>query len=254
MICPKCNSEVHEGDKFCHSCGCTIEDAIIVNPVCPKCHKQFPTGTVFCADDGTKLTSADKLIARCVKCGKEYGPDVKFCPDDGGQVVAEAYKSNQNSTANTSFIFNGSQGKAPLGVRFIALIIDNIVGSVLSIPAIVFCVLGFIQLSSYNDDVPAIILFSLSVVLLILPTLYFLFKDGMNGGRSIGKRIMGLATIRVEDGKPCTYGNSFARNIIWSLLNSVAMGSLIEGIMVLVTDDGTRLGDKIAKTKVIKTK
>ena len=51
MKCPKCNSELREGAKFCTKCGQKIE----VAPVCPQCNAPLKPGAKFCTKCGCKL-------------------------------------------------------------------------------------------------------------------------------------------------------------------------------------------------------
>ena len=43
---------------------------------------------------------------------------------------------------------------------------------------------------------------------------YSLFRDAAGRGTSLGKRVLGLRLIRLEDGKPCTPRRVWARNLL----------------------------------------
>lgn len=61
MKCPKCNSELRNGAKFCTKCGQKIE----VSPVCPQCSAPLKPGAKFCTKCGCKLDIApiqDKVV------------------------------------------------------------------------------------------------------------------------------------------------------------------------------------------------
>ena len=53
MNCPKCNSELRPGAKFCTKCGQKVEAA----PMCPQCNAPLKPGAKFCTKCGCKLTS-----------------------------------------------------------------------------------------------------------------------------------------------------------------------------------------------------
>ena len=53
MNCPKCNSELRPGAKFCTKCGQKVEEA----PMCPQCNAPLKPGAKFCTKCGCKLTS-----------------------------------------------------------------------------------------------------------------------------------------------------------------------------------------------------
>lgn len=253
--CPICNTEFIIGTKFCQSCGCNLELEFIENPVCPKCHKTFPTGSKFCDRDGSKLTSPDKLIPKCIKCGTEYSIETKFCPKDGGAVIPEALRywaSEQN--VSSQIYFNGKYLKAPLGYRFLAYLLDYLIMICLAIPAIIFYVIGLSKLRGYDSD-EAIAFFTLAVFLYFIPLTYFFIKDGIGKGQSWGKKAVGLMVIYLPNNTPCSYGQSFIRNFIRSLLHIIPfIGLLVEPIFVLASKDGRRLGDIAANTQVIESK
>lgn len=72
---------------------------------------------------------------------------------------------------------------------------------------------------------------------------YLLLCDGLPGGRSLGKRLTGIAVVQVETGEPCGYWRSFARNS--AMVLGVLDAALIAG------RQRRRLGDYIGGTKVI---
>lgn len=45
-----------------------------------------------------------------------------------------------------------------------------------------------------------------------------LLADGLSGGQSFGKRMIGIRVVDAESGAPCTFGQSFARNLLLSIL------------------------------------
>lgn len=252
--CPECKREFELGQKFCPNCGCNLEENYIENPVCPICHRTYSAGTTYCSADGTKLTSPEKMIPKCIICGTAYDANTRYCPKDGGVVMAEAlrYKSG-----NSKEIFRGYK-KAPNGLRFLAYLLDGFISALLSIPSIFLYVIGLANLessSSYyhdSDSGSAVIFFLFAAILYIIPLLYSLLKDGIGNGQSFGKRAVGLMVIIVPEERACSYGSSFVRNIIGGLISLIPIvGWLIEPLMVLCTDDGRRIGDKAANTKVV---
>ena len=80
----------------------------------------------------------------------------------------------------------------------------------------------------------------------VLTTLaYILFADGLRGGQSLGKRLFGTAVVDASSGKPCTYLQSFVRNLPLAFLG-VLDWALIFG------SSRQRLGDHLANTIVVK--
>lgn len=123
--------------------------------------------------------------------------------------------------------------KASTQRRFLAFIIDHIIYSlILVIP--------------FNLLVPFENFHSAFPVIMIIAFIAYAFKD-IIGGRSIGKRMLGLYVRNYEDlEKIPNLFSLMARNLlifIWPI-----------EYFVLITDkDGRRIGDKIAKTQVVET-
>jgi uncharacterized RDD family membrane protein YckC len=72
---------------------------------------------------------------------------------------------------------------------------------------------------------------------------YLMFCDGLPGGQSLGKRFCKISVVHLQSEKPCTYLQSFGRNI-----------TLIFGVfdaMFIAGKSKRRLGDYVGRTKVI---
>jgi len=103
---------------------------------------------------------------------------------------------------------------------------------------------------------------------------YILISDGLKGGQSIGKRIIGLRVISVEKpGSQADFKASMIRNAefalliaLWFAISAVPyIGPLIvaicwiavvavELILIYTDDTGARFGDRIAGSLVVSTK
>ncbi len=139
-------------------------------------------------------------------------------------------------------VTSGGPGKADLGKRIVAAIIDGVIAGVA----------GFIP-----------------VIGGLAGAAYMLVRDGLDldfmKGRSIGKTVMKLRPVRM-DGQPMDLGTSVKRNIPfavgplimvipilgWIIGPVVAMViGLVEVILVLTDPEGRRMGDKLAGTMVV---
>ncbi len=269
--CPKCQTPFEPGTRFCSGCGLNLENEFLINPVCPKCKNHYPDGTKYCDADGARLTTEDKLIPKCVRCGTEYPEGVRFCPIDGGAVIAEAFQQYQQQSPNITYTASGSMQvypKASMGSRFVAMLLDGLIGFALAIPAIVCLVIGIVMATSnrYSYDefgncyrnpmgTGFIGFIILGVFLMIVPGIYSFIKDGLGRGQSIGKKAMGLMVVHLDDNTPCTKGRSALRQLISTLINIVPYLNIltmwIEPIMVLATEDGRKAADFAAHTQVI---
>jgi uncharacterized RDD family membrane protein YckC len=91
---------------------------------------------------------------------------------------------------------------------------------------------------------------------------YILIADGFAGGRSIGKRLVGLQTLRVEGREPAGFRESIIRNLPFGAaqiafavpyvgwLVSLAILAF-EGLLIVGNEQGRRLGDEVAGTHVL---
>ncbi|MGE4569572.1 MAG: RDD family protein [Bacteroidales bacterium] len=246
IICPHCKSEVSSDNIYCPQCGRNLAVETPSPEFCPKCGKPFISGARFCATDGTPNPAFSGLGAA-----------------GGGASGARATTYSASSWVSGAAPYD--YPKASLGMRFVAFLVDFLVQAVLYIPAMI-CFFGGIFGSVgglvWGADhglsffpVPIFgLLFGLLMgfVLLLAPLAYALLKDGMARGQSIGKRAAGIMVIDLDENIPCGKAKSLLRNLIPMLLAIVPfVGWLIEPIMVLIAEDGRRLGDRVASTQVI---
>lgn len=80
-ICPKCNSAVPNGMKFCGQCGNKMEEP---KKICANCGAEIPNGMKFCGQCGTPVASAGPSV--CKQCGAELPEGTKFCGRCGTRV------------------------------------------------------------------------------------------------------------------------------------------------------------------------
>jgi uncharacterized RDD family membrane protein YckC len=91
---------------------------------------------------------------------------------------------------------------------------------------------------------------------------YLLIGDGLFDGRSVGKKIIGLRVVSEDTDKPCSFRDSILRNgifgigyllykIPWFGWIFIVIVTVFEFVILLGSKDGSRLGDEIAKTKVV---
>jgi uncharacterized RDD family membrane protein YckC len=80
---------------------------------------------------------------------------------------------------------------------------------------------------------------------------YQFVKDGFSG-RSLGKRAAGLIVVHLPTNRPCSIVRSAVRTLVIFLTNGLlGIGWVIEPLLVIVTSDRRRLGDRAASTQVI---
>lgn len=93
---------------------------------------------------------------------------------------------------------------------------------------------------------------------------YMLIGDGLAGGRSLGKRLLGLAALG-KDGRACQVRESILRNmtlgtgiVLWKvpLIGWMLAAAIfvLEFIILVGSPEGRRIGDEIANTRVVETR
>ena len=91
---------------------------------------------------------------------------------------------------------------------------------------------------------------------------YILIADGFSGGRSIGKRLIGLQTVLPGQREAAGFRESIIRNLPFAVAQVVFtvpyVGWLIsvaiiafEAILILGNEQGRRFGDEVAGTQVL---
>jgi uncharacterized RDD family membrane protein YckC len=144
----------------------------------------------------------------------------------------------------------GRYPRAPLWPRFVAALVDGLIGGGPMMLALgLFAGFSGGLLDSNASAAP---LAALAVAGLLWALWYTFTKDGRAGGQSIGKRLMGLMVVHLPTSRPCTLAQSALRALVLVVLQMVPLvGVAIEPVALLVAADGRRLGDKAAGTQVI---
>jgi uncharacterized RDD family membrane protein YckC len=88
--------------------------------------------------------------------------------------------------------------------------------------------------------------FALPVVMMYLLAVgYVLLADGLPGGQSLGKRVLKMTVIKERTGRPCSFVDSFVRNLLLAVLGPIDW-------LFIFGRKHQRLGDKAAGTLVLK--
>jgi uncharacterized RDD family membrane protein YckC len=76
---------------------------------------------------------------------------------------------------------------------------------------------------------------------------YSLLRDAVGGGTSLGKRLLGLRVIRAEDGRACTAGRVWTRN----LLDVIPILDVVDFVAMCLDARGQKLMDRRLRTQVV---
>jgi len=83
-----------------------------------------------------------------------------------------------------------------------------------------------------------------------LGVLYITFRDGLFGGQSVGKKILGIRVVHM-DGRPISYIDSSFRNVLFIIYLLIPAAIVVEAVAAYRNPERRRLGDRIAKTCVV---
>ncbi|MCA9512254.1 MAG: RDD family protein [Myxococcota bacterium] len=103
-----------------------------------------------------------------------------------------------------------------------------------------------------DEVVPVVLLFVLAVFLfqLVVENVYFVSCELAWGGRSVGKRVVGLRVVR-DDGLPIGLRESLLRNLL-RVVDALPTSYLVGLVAVVATERAQRLGDLVAGTIVVR--
>jgi len=133
-----------------------------------------------------------------------------------------------------------------VGRRFLASLIDGVLLSIVS--GIILFVFHSGTAStadggvSYNASGPGVAL------VYIIPIVYYIVLEATMGG-TLGKRMLGLRIVKL-DGSPISWGESIIRNLL-RIIDGIG-GYLLGAILVWTSPTKQRLGDRVAKTVVVR--
>lgn len=132
------------------------------------------------------------------------------------------------------------QGFAP---RLVAQIVDGIILLILNY------MIGASMAGATSFDFYGAQAYPLLGAGFLIFLLYFVILEGM-WGATVGKMVMKIKVVR-EDGSPCGLGPAVIRNIL-RIVDALPFLYIVGLIFMSRSDKKQRLGDKIAKTVVVK--
>lgn len=140
---------------------------------------------------------------------------------------------------------------AGLGSRSLAFIIDQFILMAINIAIIVILVLfmegqGAALMMFDSMTVPVAIAI---ILIFLINTGYFFVLEYFTGGRTIGKKILGIRVIQ-DNGHSITLLSSIIRNFM-RLIDSLPTGYLVGILMIFFHSQHKRLGDMVAGTLVV---
>jgi len=83
-----------------------------------------------------------------------------------------------------------------------------------------------------------------------LAVLYITFRDGLFGGQSLGKKVLGIRVVHL-DGRPISFVDSSFRNVLFIIYMLIPLAIAVEAVAAYRNPERRRLGDRIGKTCVV---
>jgi uncharacterized RDD family membrane protein YckC len=154
-----------------------------------------------------------------------------------GQRVIQAELLRRGLVAAPLPILDSGTGVSPLSN--LASLGDRLLGQMLDAMVAIGPLAVVIPLD--NGDPVGRIAF---LITLLFAVFYLLFSDGFENGQSYGKRIVKTAVVDATTGRPCSFRQSFVRNLLLSILG------VIDWVFIF-GKRRQRLGDKAAHTVVV---
>jgi uncharacterized RDD family membrane protein YckC len=255
QVCPYCQFPVKPGDAYvvCSQCGVTHHQACWeANNHCTTfgCLGQAlaPQGTpnTTVAPPPVPPAAPYFAVGACPRCQHTNLADAQFCASCGQRLSPVKPPTATPPPSNYSQPYSQEAlvlyPKASLWPRFLASLVDGLIAGVPVFP-------GLVLLESRSTEVIGMLITMAAAVWCLF---YSYTKDGRPGGQSIGKRMNELMVVHLPTNLPCNKTQSAIRTLIMHLTGFVPfIGGFIEPVLVLTTSQGTRLGDRVAKTQVI---
>ncbi|MGA2971096.1 MAG: RDD family protein [Candidatus Bathyarchaeia archaeon] len=130
-----------------------------------------------------------------------------------------------------------------IGPRLIAQVIDTVVLIVL------FLLVGFALSGSFTFEYQGEAAYPFLSAYGLIVLLYFAILEGTMGA-TLGKKLVKIKVVR-EDGSACGIGPAFVRTLL-RIIDGLPFLYIIGMVLIARSDKKQRLGDRLAKTVVVK--
>ena len=130
-----------------------------------------------------------------------------------------------------------------IGPRLAAQIVDTVVLIVL------FLLVGFVLSGSFTFEYQGEAAYPFLSAYGLIVLLYFAILEGTMGA-TLGKKLVKIKVVR-EDGSACGIGPAFVRSLL-RIIDGLPFLYIIGMVLIARSDKKQRLGDRLAKTIVIK--
>ena len=197
---------------------------------------------------------------QCARCGTPASPGAKYCESCGAplgtqpaQAVQPTFAPASGYQAPRTYVPHVAPPYQGVAIRFVAILIDTIIiaiiGGILSIP---FNALAVITNSASGTVTVSPASAVGGLVSLAVFVLYFTLLEG-HYGQTVGKMAVKIKVVREADGAQIDYSEAAVRTILRFLdLIPYIIPYLLGATLIWSSDKKQRLGDRVARTVVVK--
>ena len=197
---------------------------------------------------------------QCAHCGTPASPGAKYCESCGAplgtqpaQAVQPTFAPASGYQAPRTYVPHVAPPYQGVAIRFVAILIDTIIiaiiGGILSVP---FNALAVITSSASGTVTVSPASAVGGLVSLAVFVLYFTLLEG-HYGQTVGKMAVKIKVVREADGAQIDYSEAAVRTILRFLdLIPYIIPYLLGATLIWSSDKKQRLGDRVARTVVVK--
>lgn len=154
-----------------------------------------------------------------------------------------------NSTDSNTPTSQQASHFAGLWIRFLALSVDGLLFCLIFFP--VTRLVKGVWLMSQSDHLWGygwIVTDPICIIFFVIIAVYFILLEGLFGA-TLGKYLLGLRVVQPDGANP-GLGKSTLRNML-RLVDGLPFLSILGVVLILTSSERTRVGDRVAGTRVI---
>ncbi len=190
---------------------------------------------------------------KCAQCGTPAGASAEFCESCGAPITESAPAYTAPNTHPPSNAPGGEPRYQGVAIRFVQLLIDNIILAIISFILTIPFLSSEITVNSSTGAVSLGLGYYVRLALgIVLALLYFTFLLGRYG-QSVGMKAVKIKVVKEADSAPIGYGAAFVRTILL-YIDAIPyfIPFLLGAILIWTSEKKQRLGDRVAHTVVVK--
>ena len=197
---------------------------------------------------------------QCAHCGTPASPGAKYCESCGAplgtqpaQAVQPTFAPASGYQAPRTYVPHVAPPYQGVAIRFVAILIDTIIIAIIGgILSISFNALAVITNSPSGTVTVSPASAVGGLVSLAVFVLYFTLLEG-HYGQTVGKMAVKIKVVREADGAQIDYSEAAVRTILRFLdLIPYIIPYLLGATLIWSSDKKQRLGDRVARTVVVK--